>query len=249
MESVDHALSLLELLRDFGAIRLSTAARELEISVSTAHRLMAMLVYRGYADQDASRRYVPGPALGLPPVHVAGTSELRDVLWPHLRYLAESSGETANLMVLSGIDVRFLASVESERPLRVGGRQGVSLPAAQASGGKALLAELDPQDLELRFRRAAETASRRFDAEGHARLMRELALVRARGFAANFEGTEEGISAVGVAVHNSAGRAVAAISASVPQSRFRDAVEVGLVAQVLSARERCAAGLAETTAQ
>lgn len=208
---------------------------------------MAMLVYRGYADQDASRRYVPGPALGLLPVQVPWTSELREKLWPHLRSLSESSRETANLMVLSGVEVRFLATVESERPLRVGSRQGVSLPAAQASGGKALLAELDPAEVDQRFRRAAEAGSKRFDAEGHTRLVRELARVRTRGFAANVEDTEEGISAVGAAVHDASGRAAAAISASTPQSRFRHALAAGLVAQVLEARDRCEAGLAGLT--
>ncbi|WCI07745.1 helix-turn-helix domain-containing protein [Arthrobacter sp. OVS8] len=32
---------------------------------STAHRLLAMLVYRGFAVQDENRRYVPGPAMGV----------------------------------------------------------------------------------------------------------------------------------------------------------------------------------------
>lgn len=85
---MDHALTLMEMVRDYGRVRISVAARLLGVSVSTAHRLMAMLVYRGYAVQDASRRYIPGPALGLPPVGVPWTAELRHRSYPHLEMLA-----------------------------------------------------------------------------------------------------------------------------------------------------------------
>lgn len=239
IESVDHALILIEILRDFGSIRLTTVARELGVSASTAHRLMAMLVYRGYAEQDASRRYIPGPALGLAPAQVPGTSALRQALLPHLQLLSERSAETANLMVLSDVEVRFLATVEGPQPLKVGDRQGVALPARHASGGKALLAALEPPEVERRFRKAAERTSVSFDERDYARLRAELEVVRSRGFAANFEGTEEGISAVGMAIRDATGSVVAAISASVPQSRFRAAVNAGLIGHVLHTGRDC----------
>ena len=40
---------------------------ELGIAPSTAHRLLAMLVYRGFAVQDEKRMYHPGPAMGAGP--------------------------------------------------------------------------------------------------------------------------------------------------------------------------------------
>lgn len=226
----------MEMVRDFGRIRLSLAAEQLAVSVSTAHRLMAMLVYRGYAEQDASRRYVPGPAMGLPPTRMPWAAQLQRAAWPHLTALAQRTGETANLMVLSGVDIRFLASVESEHPLRIGDRQGVVLPARYASGGKALLATLEPADLEHRFRRHASTTGRRFDSRSFQQLSAELSVVRGRGFAANFEGTEEGISAVGVAVGDGA-ETVGALSVSVPQHRFREVIDRGLIEAVIRTRE------------
>jgi len=47
IEAVDNALQLLQLLRDGGTLRLKDAAEELGVAPSTAHRLLAMLVYRG----------------------------------------------------------------------------------------------------------------------------------------------------------------------------------------------------------
>jgi len=245
IDSVDHALALMEMVRDYGRVRLSVAADLLGVSVSTAHRLMAMLVYRGYAVQDHARRYVPGPAMGLPPAGVAWTVELRRRAHPHLEALAERTGETSNLLVLAGTDVRFLASVEGERPVRVGDRQGVVLPASGASGGKALLAGMDPAEVERAYRRRAEQEGHAFDARGHARLTVELDAVRIRGYATNDEGTEEGISALGMAVRDGAGAVVAGISVAVPQQRFRQALDDGLVAEVTRARSALEADLAD----
>jgi DNA-binding IclR family transcriptional regulator len=64
IESVDNALKLLLLLGERPQIRLSEATRYLGVASSTAHRLLAMLTYRGFVRQDpVSKAYLPGPAL------------------------------------------------------------------------------------------------------------------------------------------------------------------------------------------
>lgn len=68
LQSVDSALRLAQILQAFGPMRVSDVATKLDIAVSTAHRLLAMLVYRGFAEQLPDRRY--GPGAGLMPVPV-----------------------------------------------------------------------------------------------------------------------------------------------------------------------------------
>lgn len=230
VEAVDNALQLLQLLRDNGSIRLKDAAAELGVAPSTAHRLLAMLIYRGFALQDESRRYLPGPAMGAGPAGLDWARLLRTVAQPHLELLAERINETVNLMVRVGSKVRFLSTVESSNILRVGDRQGTVLPAHAASGGKAMLAELDQAVLEQLFRSSnSEIGGDRLGDAEFAALRRELDTVRANGFAANVEGTEEGISAVGMTLHNIHGAVVGAVSVAVPSSRFPRVFERGLV--------------------
>ena len=57
IESVDKALRLIRLLGDQPEIRLSEAARYLGVASSTAHRLLAMLHYRGLVRQDSETRH------------------------------------------------------------------------------------------------------------------------------------------------------------------------------------------------
>jgi IclR family acetate operon transcriptional repressor len=59
IESVDHALVLAQLLQQEGSLRVTDAAERLGVSRSTAHRLLAMLVYRDFAEQTDDRRYRP----------------------------------------------------------------------------------------------------------------------------------------------------------------------------------------------
>ncbi|HXD28483.1 MAG TPA: IclR family transcriptional regulator [Arthrobacter sp.] len=248
VESVDHALALVEMLRDFGTVRLGTAAAELGVSRSTAHRLMAMLVYSGFAEQDASRHYVPGPSLGVAPAGVSWTAELRRRVQPHLDLLAGRLDEAVNLVVRAGTEVRFLATVEGTRPLRVGDRRGAVMPADRASGGKAILAAMDPAKVEQLYRAEASMAGTALDEVWFAALAAELAGIRSTGFAANFEGTEDGVSALGVALHDGVGELVAGLTVAGPQQRFRRVFDGGLPGEVLRARDRVEAELEDFVA-
>lgn len=239
IEAVDNALHLLQLVRDGGSIRLKDAAAELGVAPSTAHRLLAMLVYRGFAIQDESRRYLPGPSMGVGPAGMSWTQQLRTIAQPHLELLAGRLNETVNLMIRVGTKVRFLSTIEGANILRVGDRQGTVLPASKASGGKAMLAELDRTMLDQLFRgNPADVGGDGITDAEYPAFLRELDSVRLNGFAANFEGTEEGISALGVALHNRSGRVVGAFSVATPVGRFRRVFEDGLVRLAMATRHQ-----------
>ena len=245
LESVDNALRLVQMLRDSGALRLKDAAAELGTAPSTAHRLLAMLVYRGFAVQDEKRQYHPGPALGVGPAQHGWTRELVDISRPHMESLSTSTGETINLLIRIGSQVRFLCSAEADSMLRVGDRQGQVLPAERTAGGRILLAELPRQTLEQLYLRPAEEprpdpaeptyeVDRRLVSPEFEAFVAELDAARAVGFAVNLEQTEVGVAALGVAVRNGRRRAVAALTAAVPTARYRQHVNGRLVAQLHS---------------
>lgn len=249
LESVDNALRLLQLLRDVGALRLKDAAEELGTAPSTAHRLLAMLVYRGFAVQDEKRIYRPGPAMGVGPAQHGWTRELTDVCRPHMDALAASTGETVNLLIRVGSQVRFLYSSETDSILRVGDRQGQVLPAERTAGGRILLAGLPPQTLEKLYLRSPEepdvdptptSASghdmdRRLAPREYEAFRVELEAARAVGFAVNVEQTEAGVAAFGVALRNGRRQAIAALTAAVPTTRYRQHLGGQLIAQLRSA--------------
>lgn len=226
LESVDNALRLMQLLRDVGQIRLKDAADELGIAPSTAHRLMAMLIYRGFAVQDESRQYQPGPAIGLAPAGMQWAKDLRSLTQPHLELLSSRLGETVNLMIRVGSKVRFLSTVESDTFLRVGDRQGTAFNARETSGGKALLAALPMSALTQLYRsKSAALSGDLLNEKAFDSLCSELETARTTGYALNRDSTEVGVSAVGTALHDCSGEAVAAFAVASPTTRFNNLLQ------------------------
>lgn len=220
IESVDNALRILQLLRDSGQVRVSGVSAELGIARSTAHRLLAMLVYRDFAVQAEDRSYRPGPAASAEPLHGEPAQRLRQVMRPHMEALCDQVTETVNLVVRLGTQTRFLHTVESAQVLRVGDRQGTILPAWQTSGGKALLAELPDAQLTAVLRGPNGRPPEGMTVAGRRSLVNELRLVRAQGYAENLEESESGVCAIGLCVRDKAGDPVAALSVAAPSVRY-----------------------------
>jgi DNA-binding IclR family transcriptional regulator len=220
VESVDNALRILQMLRDSGQVRVADVAAELGIARSTAHRLLAMLVYRDFAVQAEDRSYRPGPAIAAEPLRGEPAQRLRQVMRPHMEVLCDQVAETINLVVRLGTQTRFLHTVESAHVLRVGDRQGTVLPAWKTSGGKVLLAELPDAQLTALLRGVNGRPPEGMTAAERRSLVNQLRLVRDQGYAENIEESESGVCAIGVCVRDNVGDPVAALSVSAPSVRY-----------------------------
>lgn len=215
--SATNVLRLVLMLGERGKLRVTTVADELAVAPSTAHRLLAALHQSGFAVQAEDRTYLPGPAyvrLRLPASH---PEALIALVAPYLSQLSAATSETTHLMVRDGVNVRFIHSIEGTAALRVASRVGALIPAHLTSGGKALLAHLE--DDEIR-----ELYADGFPGSGSSRLtvkslLAELEEVRERRIALNLEQSEPGISAIGIAFRRH--HFAAAISLSMPSTRYR----------------------------
>lgn len=226
VESVDRALVLLTALHDGATLSVTDAAALLAVAPSTAYRLLASLVFRGFAAQDRDRRYRLGPVLAPRPSEPLTPSGLRALAHPLLEQLHDQVGETVQLMVLHRQNIRFLDGIECELPLRVGVRIGDEMPAHCSAGGKAILAALSNADLDRLYHLGLPPwpTARYTDLPA---LKRHLARVRRAGYGANVEETEQGVSGIGMAVRDDRGRPVGALTVAVPSARFlRERMEV-----------------------
>ncbi|KQW47349.1 transcriptional regulator [Nocardioides sp. Root1257] len=211
--SVDHALRIATMLQLEGELTVAEVAERLGVARSTAHRLLAMLVYRDFAVQDERRVYRAGPVLELAAHSGSRTAQLRAAALPHLARLVDLLRESANVGIRTGDTARFIASVECDQALRVGSREGMVFPVGQTTAGMLLLAE-DP-----------------VDSAGD----RELSRIRRQGFAVNQGRSEKGVVAVGVPVRDADGSALAGLSVSMPSVRYDKAELPRLVATLQAA--------------
>jgi DNA-binding IclR family transcriptional regulator len=221
IESVDKALKLLLLLGERPEIRLTEATRYLGVASSTAHRLLAMLAYRGFVRQDpVSKAYLPGPALTGVAFAIFGRIDIVGTVTPIMRSLSESLRETVHVGMLDGAAVRFIAAVEGPAAVRVASRLGRAMPAHCTSTGKAMLAQL--AQAELRQLLPDEDLERITDRSigSRAKLEAELSRIREQGYAVNREESEEGVASVAVPIPTQAPGLRLALNAAAPQHRL-----------------------------
>ncbi|MER7705995.1 IclR family transcriptional regulator [Kitasatospora sp. NPDC097605] len=216
--SVDHALRLAQILQLDGSVTVSEAAARLGVARSTAHRLLTALVYRDFAVRNEDRTYRVGPVLALAERARSDLGALRAAALGPMRALVDRIDETANLSVRTGRNIRFIASTECARALRVGSREGMVFPAHQATGGLIELAALPDEEVEALYADGPRDPGEEMPDLAH--LRRELRVVRRSGVALNLERTERGVVAVGCAVKDRAGGTTAALSVSMPGVRY-----------------------------
>ena len=247
VQSVDRALDVLETLAGSDApMGVGEVAERTGLPQGTAHRLLRSLQARGYVRHDISRKYSVGSAalrLG-----EAAQRSLARTARPYLNELVALSGETANLAVLEGDDVVYVAQVPSPHTLRMFAEVGRHVPPHSTAVGKVLLAAL-PQERAIGLVR--RTGLPRYTEHTITRVgdfAAELERTRERGWAADEGEQEIGVRCVAVPVGE--GRKVtAALSLSGPAERFAGAAEPGLVEQMVAVAQAFAARLAGAEAR
>lgn len=225
-QTISRAFAVLHLFRDRGGdLGVGVVARELGLNLSTTHRIVRALVAEGYLAQNVeSERYYLGTA-ALLMGQAAHRNFGLDVVYPVLRQLAESTGESVNLGVLAGDVAVVVERVESAKPLRFTQPPGTRVPLYASAMGKALLAfNEETRRRALGGRRQLERITSNTHTSAKS-LRSELDLIRARGWSSDNEELHVGVRCVGAPVRDAtdlvrAAIAVQAPAVHVPPERF-----------------------------
>lgn len=216
-------------------------ARRQGIDKSTAHRLLGTLVASGFAEQDPSTRlYRPTSKLIWLGSHLLARVDVRNHATPYLRELAQKTGFASHLVVLAQGRALYVGQERSPSTITVDIPIGGLAPPTCTAVGKALLADLEAEELRPYLERLEpHTAKTIVEPE---RLQADLALTRERGFAVDDEEFHIGVRCVASPIRDYAGRANAAIGVSGPAADLhaellpRVAAVVRQVAEAISTR-------------
>jgi DNA-binding IclR family transcriptional regulator len=220
VQSVDRALSILDLLARRGEVGVTDLALELDVHKSTAFRLVTALERRQLVEQVGDRgKYRLG--LGVLRLAAATTGHL-DVTResrPVCARLALELGETVNVAILdSDAAINVLQEFGNAA---IGSRNwiGRRTPLHATSSGKILLAFAGPQLREAVLGGPLERHTEHTLTDPR-RLREQLDQAVRDGWAATVEELEAGLTAVAAAIRDGTGEVVAAISVSGPSYRL-----------------------------
>lgn len=219
VQSVDRAVTILEILARSGEVGVTDLARELGVHKSTAFRLVAALERRDLVEQNNGRgKYRLGTGI----LRLAGATTSRLDLVQESRMvsrgLAQRTGETVNIAVLSDGAALYMDQVAGSSALQPHNWVGQRIPLHATSNGKVLLSALDRADVARQVPSLrAYTANTITSFEAFAR---ELDDVRARGYAIAIDELEVGLTAVAAPIRNIHGEVIASMSVSGPTFRL-----------------------------
>ena len=143
MQSVHRALDVLEALAAAGGTAsLGDLAAACGLPAPTLHRLAGTLADRGYLRQLPDRRYSLGSRLV--PLGADAHALLGARALPVLRALAELTGESANLAVLTQGLAEYVAQAPGRHTMRIFTEVGNRVELHCTGVGKALLAAVPP---------------------------------------------------------------------------------------------------------
>lgn len=222
VQTISRAFAVLRLFRDRrGDLGVGTVAKELDLNLSTTHRIVRALVAEGYLAQNAdSERYYLGTGALL-----LGQAAHRnfgfDVVRPVLEQLAATTGESVNLGVLATDAAVVVERIESAKPLRFTQPPGTRVPLHASSMGKVLLAFNDEAaERTLRGVRRLQRITPKTHVSPR-ELRSELEQIRARGWSTDDEESNVGVRCVGAPIRGG-GAARAAIAVQAPAIRVPD---------------------------
>ena len=230
VQSVDRAISVLEILARRGSAGVSEVAEEIGVHKSTAFRLLGALEDRGLVEQATDRgKY----QLGFGILRLASAIPRRlDLVRqgrPVLDELATAFGETVNLAVIRSHYAVNVDQAVGSAAVAAQNWTGQLTPLHATSSGKVLLAHQTPTARKTLLDAAKLARFTDHTLTSRKALDQQLAMALSNGFATTFEEYEDGLNAVAAAVRDHTGEVVAAVSVSGPAYRLNQERIAGLV--------------------
>ena len=204
-----------------GSATLAEITRRTALPRSTAHHLLRALVEFGYLVQDGdARAYTLAPKLFRLTGRTWTGEQLAEIAIPFLNELSRRAGEGTSLAILRNGVVTVVAKRDPEGPVRVVQEVGATRPIYCTAVGKALAAWLPAGELDRIIGRTLFEPMTPKTITTPADFRRELARIRATGFAIDNEEHIEGIRCIATPVRDHSGEVRASLCVVGPKSRL-----------------------------
>ncbi|MEO8736929.1 MAG: IclR family transcriptional regulator [Edaphobacter sp.] len=220
LQALDRAFAILDLLGDSSTpMGLSDVADGLGLHKSTAHRFLMVLERHRMVGRTLSGNFRLGLRLFDYGNRAIEQYDLRECAVRHLKKLVQEVEETAHLCVLENMRMVYIDKLEPQRSVRMISQIGSSSPVHCTAVGKAILAAMSVEDSTEMVARLQLGRFTKKTLTTRSALMREIVRTKRRGYAVDDEEREEGVRCVAVAIRDTNGNPIAAVSISGPTFR------------------------------
>lgn len=213
LSSLQKSLRVIDILaREPQGLALGQVADRLGAPKPTVHHILKTFVAHDYVFQDPeTRRYQIGYKFLTISRTILDNLDIRKHAEPHMRRLHQACGLAVHLAVLRNNKFVYIEKIGAPEGLSLVSYVGYATDPHAASGGKVLLAALDPDEVTRLYADKPLRPYGKKTITSLPELQAELAKVRVQGYAVDDEEYYEGVRCVAAPVR-AGERVVAALS-------------------------------------
>ena len=182
------------------------------LSRAAVRRCLYTLAKLGFAGCDDNRHFFLRPRILALGHSYISSMPLATAAQPVLEHISHLLHESCSIATLDGVDIVYIARANVTRIMSIDLGVGSRLPAFCTSMGRAILANLPPEELEsivarIEFKRYTERTI-----TNPAKLTQALRQIRRDGYSLIDQELEHGLRSMAVPIQNPSGKVVAALN-------------------------------------
>ena len=237
MKSVTRSLRILEAVAQHQPVTVGELTKIFGLPKSTVQRTLVTLAEAGWlraSRRDTTRWEIGARVLSVRPAALQGSSLFAAAREPMVR-LRDALNETVHLAVPDALQCMVVVDrVDCDHPVRTFHTIGDTSPLHATAAGRAVLAHLPHSEID-QFSAGVLEGYGKETITDPSELRAELRRVRHRGYAVNRNQYRPDVCAVAAPVLDVGGSPLAAVAASMPDSRFDPAGTAELGRMVVDA--------------
>ncbi|MFD0712365.1 IclR family transcriptional regulator [Paenibacillus sp. GCM10027626] len=215
--ALEKAHAVLNLIADQpGRFKLIELSRTLEINKSSMFSLLQTMEALEWVKRETGDTYSIGRGLSRIGFSFAQHYDVKAQFRQEGAIVRSTIGETLQLAKLAGWEVLYLEKLEVPSPVRLVSEPGMRFPAYATGLGKALLAFEAEERMEQLLQESELSQLTPYTLTDMEKLRKELRLTRERGVAYDMQEAVMGFNCIAAPVFNQSGKAVYAVSCSMP---------------------------------
>jgi IclR family transcriptional regulator, KDG regulon repressor len=216
IQSIDRAVTLLLLFtRSRPKLGITEISQDLGLAKGTVHGLVRTLSRAGFLQQDPeSRKYRLGLKIYELGMILAGTLDINEKSLAPTSQLANRTGLTAKIAIWDGNSALLVLQIDPRAHSLFTQQIGPSIPGYCSAVGKAILAQLEPEELDAYLDRTPLVPYTSKTITDRTELLEDLGETRQRGYSVDREETVLGFDCIGAPIFGRGGEIGGAISLS-----------------------------------
>ena len=236
--TVSKVCRILAEFRSRPSMGVTELARRTDLLPSDVHRILNSLAPYGFIEQNPQNKtYRLGMGLMKLGLTVFQRNELREAARPLLQRLSEEMEATAHMAIFDcrELDIFLAEQIDYAGEVPFKPRYGATASPHSTALGKAIMANIDHDTARALLQKSGLTKATPNTITTIPQLEAELIRISSQGYGLDLEESAKGACCIGAPVRDWTGSAVAAISVSMPASRFYSLPEPQLAAIVKAA--------------